>query len=126
MWVSFNDENKEDEMEEVRETKVRKLEFDKDDLFGCSIDNAIRFLQDVKRQYAGKKELCIEEYWIGYEENYFVVEYEEEETETEYAKRIYAEYKKREEDLKIIEKEKAIAERKRVIKLLQAEIDGLL
>ena len=89
---------------------TEEIDLDYDSLFNTDIDSIINYLEKIKSLYPSR-ELNIEEKWSGYEDNYFVVTYEREETDSEYECRIQKEKEAEERERKRMERE---IERKRI------------
>jgi hypothetical protein len=75
----------------MKQTVNVQLDTDKDRLYG-NLDEAIKYLQEVKEQYENAR---LHEHWTGYEDMEMVFEYTRYETDAEYANRLEREENER-------------------------------
>lgn len=86
-----------------------RIDVDTKRLYG-SLDDAIAYLKEIKREHGGKEEFGLEEHWTGYEDMEMVFSYWREETDAEMSERLGDE---RREKARIKEQKKREEERKR-------------
>ena len=70
-----------------KKTVTQVIDCDTSRLYG-SLDGAIAYLQEVKQKYP---KACLTEHWTGYEDMEMVFEYQREETDKEYGRRVQKE-----------------------------------
>ena len=86
-----------------KETRTVGFGLDEERLFENSIDDVISYLKELKAKFADKGQLVIKDVWTGYEDVHYELQYNELESDEEYATRREIE----EEDRREYEKEQA-------------------
>jgi hypothetical protein len=79
-----------------------RIDVDRDRLYG-GIDDAIKYLQEIKEQYRGTN-IGLDEHWTGYEDMDMTLLYSRDETDEEFSRRLEMEER---------ERQYALAQRKR-------------
>lgn len=123
--VSFEDvmavvEKKKISLERIQVKRTKSI--DRDDLFGNSISDTIKFLHGIE-----PKNAILHERWSGYEDNYFEVEWTELEDDNEYALRVVGLLENAaDEHLEQVKHDKELEERRlRRIDALEKELASL-
>ena len=78
---------KKKETENKRQIITERINCDTSRLYG-DIDDAIKYLSEMRDQYQGKRAFGLDEHWTGYEDMEMVLSFEREENDEEYSYRL--------------------------------------